>query len=140
MLEFFTYNLTWLWTILAIGSAGLLVFYLLKGQTFSPAAIRPEECAVMTGKKVPTFVDIRTQEAFNEGTVPQARWIAFSELADKAPKQVSKTKPVILIADSDGVARKACATLNGLGYSEVYFLAGGMFTWSKAEFPIKSKS
>ncbi|MGI4856828.1 MAG: rhodanese-like domain-containing protein [Janthinobacterium lividum] len=96
-----------------------------------------QDATQLINRRNAVVIDIRGADAFAAGHLPQARHLAFADLAGKAP-QVAKNKntPVIVVCQSGVQSAKAEALLKTAGYAEVYVLDGGINGWQKAGMPI----
>ncbi len=79
------------------------------------------------------FLDVREAGEFGEGHPLFAVPCPYSRLELDAPRLFPRpTVPVILIDGGDGVARRAAARLEGLGYTDVAIVDGGTPGWATA--------
>lgn len=119
---------------IAIVSGALLAFPVLirRGR-----GISSQDAIQLINRRNAVVLDIRDGAAFAAGHLPQARHVAFDDLAGKAP-QVAKNKstPVLLVCQTGQRSAKAEAVLKEAGYAEVYTLDGGLDAWSKAGMPV----
>lgn len=76
------------------------------------------------------FVDVRTPSEYKGNHIKGFRNIPLHELAQKAEKELSKEKEVIVICQSGMRSTKASKVLKKLGYTKVTNVRGGMSTWS----------
>lgn len=68
-----------------------------------------------------TVVDVRTQEEWEEGHLPNATWVPPQEWATIASR-VPADKPLLLVCRSGGRAQKVAQTLIEQGHPEVHVL------------------
>ncbi len=95
------------------------------------------EAILLINRRNAAVIDIRTAEAYAAGHLPQARHVAFADLAGKAPLLAkNKATPVILICQNGQQSNKALDALKQAGYSEVHALEGGLDGWKKAGLPV----
>lgn len=95
------------------------------------------EAILLINRRNAAVIDIRTAEAYAAGHLPQARHVAFADLAAKAPLLAkNKATPVILICQNGQRSNKALDALKQAGYTEVHALEGGLDGWKKAGLPV----
>jgi rhodanese-related sulfurtransferase len=75
------------------------------------------------------LVDVREDDEWEEGHIPEARHVALSRLQDSLGDLNDSDGPLLLICRSGGRSGKACAYLDSLGY-DVVNVQGGMLAWS----------
>jgi rhodanese-related sulfurtransferase len=76
------------------------------------------------------FVDVRTPDEFKGNHIRGFKNIPLHQLAQKAEKELSKEKEVLVICQSGMRSQKASKMLKKLGYTNVTNVKGGMSTWS----------
>lgn len=76
------------------------------------------------------LVDVRTPGEFKGNHIRGFKNIPLQQLAQKADKELSKEKEVIVICQSGMRSQKASKILKKLGYSKVTNVRGGMSAWS----------
>jgi rhodanese-related sulfurtransferase len=82
-------------------------------------------------------IDVRDQKAYEGGHIIDARSIPAAELASKAESlKKFKEKPVLVYCDSGFSAASAAKTLQGLGFTKVVSLRGGLHGWLQENLPI----
>jgi len=83
-----------------------------------------------------TFVDIREQDEFEQGTIPGAVFIPRGHLESKIEQQVTdKGAPIVLFCASGVRTAFGADTLQQLGYSDVVSMAGGFGRWKNEGRP-----
>jgi len=84
-------------------------------------------------EKPGTVLDVRTQEEFARGYIPNAVLIDwYSESFNEKAEKLDKTSPVYLYCHSGGRSKRAMSRLTKLGFEEVYNLKGGITAWNAA--------
>lgn len=85
------------------------------------------------------IVDVREPGEWAATGVPiGAVLIPLAELEQRAPAELAKDGPVYVICNSGNRSRVGAETLIGLGYTEVYNVAGGIQAWLAAGLPVES--
>jgi rhodanese-related sulfurtransferase len=83
------------------------------------------------------LLDVREEGQFGEGHLLFATPLPYSKLETSiTPLVPRKSARIVLCDDGDGVAQKAAARLNAIGYSDVSVLAGGNAAWAAAGYAI----
>ncbi len=76
------------------------------------------------------FIDVRTPGEFKGNHIREFKNIPLNLLAQKAIKELSKDKEVIVICQSGMRSGQASKILKKLGYTKVTNVKGGMNAWS----------
>ncbi|WP_042455566.1 rhodanese-like domain-containing protein [Neobacillus dielmonensis] len=76
------------------------------------------------------YVDVRTPGEFKGNHIRGFKNIPLQQLAQKAEKELSKEKEVIVICQSGMRSGQASKILKKLGFSNVTNVKGGMNAWS----------
>lgn len=83
----------------------------------------------------PLVIDVRQPEEYREGHIAGAKLIPLNELG-KRVNELPKDKEIICVCASGSRSRSATKLLVGAGYN-AFDMPGGMFTWQRAQLPIK---
>ncbi|MFC7060285.1 rhodanese-like domain-containing protein [Halobacillus seohaensis] len=75
------------------------------------------------------FVDVRTPAEFKGSNIRGFKNIPLHTLGQKATKELSMDKEVIVICQSGMRSQKASKTLKKLGFTNVTNVKGGMNAW-----------
>jgi rhodanese-related sulfurtransferase len=76
------------------------------------------------------FIDVRTPGEYKGNHIREFKNIPLNLLAQKAEKELSKDKEVIVICQSGMRSGQASKILKKLGYTKVTNVKGGMNAWS----------
>ena len=76
------------------------------------------------------FIDVRTPGEYKGNHIREFKNIPLNLLAEKAEKELSKDKEVIVICQSGMRSGQASKLLKKLGYTNVTNVKGGMNAWS----------
>ncbi len=83
------------------------------------------------------FLDVREHGPYGEGHPFLAVWCPYSRLEVAALALVPNLRvPIILFDGGDGIAEKAAARLERLGYQAVMVMAGGIRAWTEAGYTL----
>ena len=80
--------------------------------------------------KTKQFVDVRTPGEYKGNHIKGFKNVPLNQLAQKAEKELSKEKEVIVICQSGMRSRQASKILKKLGFSKVTNVKSGMNAWS----------
>ena len=102
-----------------------------------PTTISPQDLdGLLKGSSPFALIDVRETGEYNNAHIPGASLIPRrdleSQMADAVPHSAT---PVVLCDDDARRATLAGATLEGLGYSDVSVLDGGINRWVTQEYP-----
>lgn len=75
------------------------------------------------------FIDVRTPGEFKGNHVGGFKNIPLHQLSQKADKELSKEKEVIVICQSGMRSQKASKILKKMGFTKVTNVKGGMSAW-----------
>jgi len=75
------------------------------------------------------FVDVRTQGEYKVNRINEFKNIPLHQLNQKAEKELSKKKEVVVICQSGMRSQKASKLLKKLGYTKITNVKGGMNAW-----------
>jgi rhodanese-related sulfurtransferase len=76
------------------------------------------------------FIDVRTPGEYKGNHIREFKNIPLNLLAQKADKELTKDKEVIVICQSGMRSGQASKILKKLGYTKVTNVKGGMNAWS----------
>ena len=133
--EFVTLNIWWFVALIVV--LNLLLFSFLQGAVPGATAVSALEMPRLQRGGKSVIYDLNSADQFAKGHISGASNIALSDLSgDNKKLMKQKDKPVILVCQSGGQSTKAAKTLVGLGFSQVYFLKGGLIAWQKENLPL----
>ena len=84
------------------------------------------------------IIDVRTRAEWNSGRIEQAEHFPLSDILDNCLPKADKDEELVLQCGSGYRSNIAASILRQAGYSRVKSLAGGVFAWSNAGFPLIS--
>jgi rhodanese-related sulfurtransferase len=86
-------------------------------------------------------IDAREPAEFAKGHIEGARQISLVRLKDKLPElEPHKNHPVLVYCQQGTHSKEACKQLAAAGFSQVYYLEGGILTWQDQKLPLVKKS
>lgn len=138
IIAFFTQHwiLSTIFTLLAIA----LLINEWRARTFGMKAVSPQELVVLLNHSNAALIDIRSGEQFMKGHILGAQNIREKEVADRLSSlNKFKSKPMILICAAGLDAPKLYSLLTKEGFTQLYYLAGGMAAWQANGLPVVNK-
>lgn len=79
-----------------------------------------------------TFLDVRDQQEVNLGRIPNAVHISRGNLETKIEAVVPRDAEVVIYCASGNRSALAADTMQQMGYTNVFSLAGGFRGWAEA--------
>ncbi|MBY0146152.1 rhodanese-like domain-containing protein [Neobacillus niacini] len=117
-----------------INYAFIAIFILLIAYRFVPTKgvrnISTTELKNELKDKNKLFIDVRTPGEYKGNHIREFKNIPLNQLAQKAEKELSKDKEVIVICQSGMRSGQASKVLKKLGYTKITNVKGGMNAWS----------
>jgi rhodanese-related sulfurtransferase len=92
--------------------------------------ISTTELRTLLNDKNKQFVDVRTPGEYKGNHIKGFKNIPLHQIAQKAEKELSKEKEVVVICQSGMRSQNASKVLKKLGYTNVTNVKGGMNAWS----------
>lgn len=130
---------------LTLGFIGVLVALLVtEVQRFTRGykALTPAGLTQLINRDNALLIDVSSQQDFEKGHIPGARHVAMSQF-DPENKDLAKAKdlPVAIYCRNGQTSAQAAQRLVKAGFGKVYWLEGGVASWSEAQLPLaKGKS
>ena len=102
-------------------------------QTATPQDIRR---ALLVGSEI-ALIDVREEHEFAQGHPLFAAQIPLRRIDDEARWRIPRLDtPIIVYDNGEGLARKAAVRFEGLGYTDVRELDGGLSAWRDAGYEL----
>src|SRR5947208_1976343 len=96
--------------------------------------ISPEEAEGRLGDA--TFLDVREQDEYDQGTIPGSVFIPRGHLESNAEtKLVDRDRPIVVFCAAGNRSAFATETLEQLGFTDVVSMAGGFGRWKNEGRP-----
>lgn len=110
----------------------LFLFFIFK--RFIPTKgvnhISTSQLKALLNDKNKQYVDVRTPGEYKGNHINGFKNIPLNQIAQKAEKELSKDKEVIVICQSGMRSQQASKALKKLGFTNVTNVKGGMSAWS----------
>jgi rhodanese-related sulfurtransferase len=97
-----------------------------------------KQLAVRLDKGDVRIIDVRTPAEWNEGHIEQAEHYPLTDILNDQFPEAEKDEELVLQCGSGYRSNSAASILRQAGYAFVKSLAGGVFAWSNAGFPLIS--
>jgi rhodanese-related sulfurtransferase len=134
LLEYFNHH-PWL-AALAVAAAAAVLAYELRLRAQSYAALPPQEVIRLMNQGA-TVLDLREQQAFQEGHISGARHFDATHIATAADAlKKYKEKPLIVYCDRGTTAAATVRSLTQQGFTKVFNLRGGLSAWRAENLPL----
>jgi rhodanese-related sulfurtransferase len=134
LLEYFNHH-PWL-AALAVAAAAAVLAYELRLRAQSYASLPPQEVIRLMNQGA-TVLDLREQQAFQEGHISGARHFDAKQIATAADAlKKYKEKPLIVYCDRGTTAAATVRSLTQQGFTKVFNLRGGLTAWRAENLPL----
>ena len=125
--------------IFIIITSGLLLLF---PQALSGGVImiNVKNSVLLMNREACTIIDVRSEEKFNVGHIPNAVNIPYNklpEMVDRLKKQPKKT--ILVYCGSGNSSGKAMKLLNQKEFESVMSIEGGFSEWVKSQLPVSQK-
>ena len=135
MLEFLTKNVFLVG--LALGSAFMLLWPMLKRTASGVANLAPNEAVLLINRANAVVLDVRDDAEFASGHITDAKHIPLAQLDARVGEiRKFKDKPILVYCQSGVRSSKACDILRKHEFSKVHNLQGGLAAWIQAKLPV----
>ena len=125
----------WMLMSVALASAGMLFWPLLKG---AGGGLTAQGAVQLINREKAVVIDVCEANEFAAGHVGGAKNIPLNQLEEKLTAAVkNKALPVILVCQSGARSNRAVAIAKKLGYEQAQSLGGGLSAWRTANLPVE---
>lgn len=117
-----------------VGLSVALIATLLTSQSFAAGTISVDELAAQVNAgKAPMIVDVRSEDEFLAGHLPNARLIPHTQIGDYVEGlSAQKDETVVLYCQSGKRAGMAADVLEKAGFKKITILDGSYQAWTAA--------
>jgi rhodanese-related sulfurtransferase len=124
--------------VLLMISLFVLIFSELRRKASGMVAVEPAAAVALINNDG-IVIDLRSNEAFSNGHIVNARNIPYADLDAHTEKiEKFKNKPIVAVCDAGATSTRAVAALRNAGFVSAYGLKGGMNAWTQAGLPVVS--
>lgn len=125
---------------LTLGFVGVLVALLVtEAQRFTRGykALTPAGLTQLINREDALLIDVSSLQDFEQGHVPGAKHVAMSQF-DPESKALAKARdlPVAVVCKSGQTSAQAAQRLKKAGFTQVFWLEGGLGAWREAQMPL----
>jgi rhodanese-related sulfurtransferase len=134
LLEYCSHH-PWL-AALAVAAGAAVLINELRLRTLSVGALAPQEVIRLMNQGA-TLLDMRAQQAYQEGHISGARHFDAGQLTNAADTlKKYKERALIVYCDRGTSAAAAVRTLSKQGFTKVFNLRGGIAAWRAENLPL----
>jgi len=117
--------------------SGGIMAWLMSGRPVDQLEqISPQQLKSQLEKSNLRIIDVRTPAEWDGGRIKWAEHFPLSDILDKKLPKAEKSENLVLQCGSGYRSNIAASILKQAGYANVKSLAGGIFAWSNAGFPV----
>ena len=100
-------------------------------------SVAPAELTRLVNRESALLIDVSASAEFEAGHIAGAKHVAMAQF-DPEHKDLAKVRdlPVIVVCKSGQTSAGACAKLAAAGFSKVFWLDGGLASWTGADLPL----
>ena len=100
-------------------------------------ALTPAGLTQLINRENALLIDVSSVQDFEKGHIPGAKHVAMSQF-DPENKELAKAKdlPVAIYCRNGQASGQAAQRLMKAGFSRVYWLDGGLASWTEAQLPL----
>lgn len=125
---------------LTLGFVGVLIALIVtEAQRFTRGykPLTPAGLTQLVNRENALLIDVSSQPDFEKGHIPGARHVAMSQF-DPENKDLAKARdlPIAVYCKNGQTSGQAAQRLVKAGFSKVYWLDGGLGTWTQAQLPL----
>ncbi|MFQ3368196.1 MAG: rhodanese-related sulfurtransferase [Methylophilaceae bacterium] len=103
--------------------------------------INVKSAVLLMNRESCIIIDVRNKEKFNDGYIPNAINIPFTNLPESIDILKKESKKTILVyCGSGNSSGKAMRILSQKGFEKVMIIEGGFSEWVKLQLPISEKN
>jgi rhodanese-related sulfurtransferase len=118
---------------------GVLVVFAVGFLIFKPTKSGPAEITAAQAydkyQAGALFVDVRTQEEWNQGHIAKSILISLDQLPNRM-NELPKDREIVVVCHSGVRSKEGATILSTAGFQRVNCLTGGLQAWVSAGYPI----
>jgi rhodanese-related sulfurtransferase len=128
-------NLMGLWIGLGIVALAAVAFLLLRPNNALPAEITPAQ-AYEKYQQGAFFLDVRTQEEWDQGHIAKSTLIGLDTLPDHL-SELPRDQDIVVVCRSGVRSKEGANILRQAGFTRVTCMTGGIQAWVAAGYPLQ---
>lgn len=134
-MEFIQQNLI---LVAAAVVSGCLLLLLTLRRPDAKHTVTAAQATMLINREDAAIIDVREPFEYVEGHLPESRNIPIGELEQRlGDLERRKESPVLVVCQTGARANDACKRLEGLGFTRVHSLDGGVAAWRAAGMPLR---
>jgi rhodanese-related sulfurtransferase len=128
----------WILILVMFASGAMLLWPLLQRRVSAMKEAGTLNATHLINTRDAVLLDVRETKEYEGGRIPNAVHIPLSQLASRG-EELKKlaSRPVIAYCARGNRSRSAGASLQKLGFGEIYNLSGGFQAWKDAGMPVE---
>lgn len=135
-LEFVLKN--WMLFAAFSGVSALLLWNIFGNRLRGVRALELAEMVGMMNAESAVVIDVRTDSEFNSGRIIQSVNVPVAEIEQRLDSlSKNSERPHIIVCETGHSSVKPCSILKKNGFSQVYYLSGGINAWKEQNYPIQ---
>jgi len=117
--------------------SGTALFMPTLSTLISGKGLTPTDATIWINRRKANVIDLRTEEDFKSGHLPNAKNVALENLQSSLKSlKLEQKYPLVVIGRGPAHSQKAAKELRALGYEEVGVLEGGIHAWQTSGLPL----
>jgi rhodanese-related sulfurtransferase len=117
--------------------SGTALFMPTLSTLISGKGLTPTDATIWINRRKANVIDLRTEEDFKSGHLPNAKNVALENLESSLKSlKLEQKYPLVVIGRGPAHSQKAAKELRALGYAEVGVLEGGINAWQTSGLPL----
>ncbi len=136
MLQFLLNNLI---TVSIALISGFMLFWSFYGNRIRGIKdVDTQQAMNLINRQNALVLDVREQSEYDAGHIINSRLISLGQLKERVGElEKFRTRPIVVVCRSGARSSSAVSLLNGLGFTQVHNLQGGLNAWQKANLPLE---
>ncbi|MGN7831741.1 rhodanese-like domain-containing protein [Pseudoxanthomonas sp. 22568] len=124
-------------SLLLVGLTAVIIYTEIARLFRGYKALRPAELTGLINRENALVVDLSATGDFEKGHIAGSRNVAPSQF-DPESKLLSSAKalPVVMVCRNGQASADAAKRLKKAGFTQVYWLDGGIAAWQQADLPL----
>jgi len=99
--------------------------------------LRPAELTALINREDAVVVDLSASNDFEKGHIAGSKSVPTSQFGpENKLLAAAKERPVVVVCRNGQASGDAARQLKKAGFSQVYWLDGGVMAWQQAELPL----
>ncbi len=101
----------------------------------------PANAVMLLNQENAIAIDVRDPDKYAQGHIEGARQISLLRLKEKLFElEPHKDSPILVYCQQGTHSKEACKQLIAAGFTQVYYLDGGILTWQDQKLPLVKRN